>query len=228
LEKAGQGKRPSTRLAPILPLVLAQDKDHWKTSTQFHDLFVFPPEHWGAVRACTPDFAFRLLQLVDLPYEDIHGTPEGILTLRTLKAEPLGELLHDLVWDRAVITGVSREAVERFFHYMLNANVDTEVFRAKVVKQESRSLTELAMTLADRFRQEGRQEGRMEGRQQGRQEGEIQSRQQALFELLEVRFGAVPEGLAETLSTISDLNMLKALQKTAVMCPDLESFTSGL
>ncbi len=207
---------PSTGLAPILPLVLAQDKDHWKTSTHFHDLFAFPSEHWDAIRACTPAFAFRLLQLVDLPYEDIHGTPEGILTLRSLKAEPLSELFHDLVWDRAVITGVSREAVERFFHYVLNANVDTEVFRAKVVQQESRSLTELAMTLADRFRQEGRQEG------------EIHSRQQALFELLEVRFGAVPEGLAEGLSTISDLNRLKELQKTAVTCPDLESFTSGL
>jgi predicted transposase YdaD len=207
---------PSTRLAPILPLVLAQDKDHWKTSPKFHDLFVFPSEHWGAVRACTPDFAFRLLQLVDLPYEDIHGTPEGILTLRSLKAEPQGELLHDLVWDRAVITGVSRDAVERFFNYVLNANVDTAVFRAKVVEQESKSLTELAMTLADRFRQEGRQEG------------EIQSRQQALFELLEVRFGVVPEGLAEALSTIPDLNRLKELQKTAVTCPDLESFVSGL
>jgi hypothetical protein len=204
--------------------VLAQDKDHWKTSTQFHKLFAFPSEHWGAVRACTPDFAFRLLQLVDLPYEDIHGTPEGILTLRSLKAEPLGELLHDLVWDRAVIAGVSREAVERFFHYVLNANVDTGVFQAKVVQQESKNLTELAMTLADRFRQEGR----MEGRQQGRQEGEIHSRQQALFELLEVRFGAVPEGLREALSTILDLNRLKELQKTAVTCPDLESFASDL
>jgi hypothetical protein len=149
---------------------------------------------------------------VDLPYEDIQGTPEGVLALRSLKAEPLGELFHDLVWDRAVITGVSREAVERFFHYVLNANVDTEVFRAKVVQQESKNLTELAMTLADRFRQEG----------------EIHSRQQALLELLEVRFGAVPEGLAEALSTISDLNRLKELQKTAVTCPDLESFASGL
>jgi hypothetical protein len=227
---------PSTRLAPILPLVLAQDKDHWKTSTQFHELFAFPSEHWGAVRACTPDFAFRLLQLVDLPYKDIHGTPEGILTLRSLKAEPLGELLHNLVWDRAVLHGVSREAVERFFRYVLNADVDRTQFRAKVTQLESETFTALAMTLADQFRQEGRregrqegrQQGRMEGRQQGRQEGEIHSRQQSLVELLEVRFGSVPEGLREVLSTISDLNRLKELQKTAVTCPDLESFVSGL
>jgi hypothetical protein len=32
---------PSAKLTPILPLVLAQDKDPWKTSTHFHDLFAF-------------------------------------------------------------------------------------------------------------------------------------------------------------------------------------------
>ena len=210
---------PFARLAPILPLVLALDKDHWKTSTHFHDLFNFPQGDWHAVEGCTPDFAFRLLQLVDLPYEDIHGTPEGILTLRSLKAEPLGELFHDLVWDRAVITGVSREAVERFFHYVLNANVDTEVFREKVIQQESKKLTELAMTLADRFRQEGRQEGRQQ---------EIASLQRALLEVLDVRFGLVPEGLAETVLAVSDLGILKMLHKTALTCPGLESFASNL
>ena len=128
------------------------------------------------------------------------------------------------MWDRAVITGVSREAVERFFHYVLNANVDSRHFDEKVRLQQSDTLTELAMTLADHIREEGLQKGR----QEGRQEGEIQSRQQALFELLEVRFGSVPEGLAEALSTISHLNRLKELQKTAVTCPDLESFVSGL
>ena len=74
-------------------------------------MIAFPDGPWEAVRSCTPDFVFRLLQLVDLPYEDIHGTQEGILTLRSLKAEPLGELLHELVWDRALIAGVSREAL---------------------------------------------------------------------------------------------------------------------
>ena len=146
---------PSTKLAPILPLVLAQDSDQWKTSTRFHELFTFPQGGWKAVRDCTPDFAFRLLELVDLPYEDIRGTPEGILTLRSLKAEPLGELLHSLVWDRAIIAGVSREAVERFFRYLLNANVDRRGFDEKVSLQHSENLTELAMTLADSIREEG-------------------------------------------------------------------------
>ena len=33
---------------------------------------------WEAVRESTPDFALRLLELVDLPYEDIRGTQEGL------------------------------------------------------------------------------------------------------------------------------------------------------
>jgi predicted transposase YdaD len=214
---------PTARLAPILPLVLAQDKDHWKTSTQFHKLFAFPTEQWEAVRSCTPDFAFRLLQLVDLPYEDIHGTPEGILTLRSLKAEPLGELLHSLVWDRAVIAGVSREAVERFFHYVLNANVDSRRFDERVKLQRSDTLTELAMTLAEHIREEGLQKGRQEGRQEG-----VVSLQKALMEVLDVRFGLMPEGLAETLLAVCDLDRLKILHRTALTCPDLESFASGI
>ena len=52
----------SGKLSPILPLVLAQDKEHWKTSTRFHELFTFPQGGWEAVQTCTPDFAFRLLQ----------------------------------------------------------------------------------------------------------------------------------------------------------------------
>jgi predicted transposase YdaD len=211
---------PSTKLSPILPLVLAQDNVRWKASTRFHELFTFPEGPWEAVRVCTPDFAFRLLQLVELPYEEIRGTPEGILTLRSLKAEPLGELLHSLVWDRSLIAGVSREAVERFFRYILNANVDRAAFQARVESQDSRPLTELAMTLADRIRQEGHQEGRLEG--------ETLSRRQSLLEILEVRFGTLPGGLAETISVISDPDRLRALHRSALTCPDLEAFASGL
>ena len=223
--KRQAGERgPSTKLAPILPLVLAQDSDCWRTSTRFHELFAFPLGSWEAVRDCTPDFAFRLLELVDLPYEDICGTPEGILTLRSLKAEPLGELLHSLVWDRELITGVSREAVERFFRYVLNADVDREAFKAKVFAQGSTTLTSAAMTLAEQFRQEGLQTGL----EKGRQEGEIHSRRQALQDVLEVRFSPLPVGLTDALSGVSELGKLEQLLKVAVVCPDLESFVLKL
>jgi hypothetical protein len=100
--------RPA-KLAPILPVVLARDKDLWKTSSQSQDSFTFPEAIEKTARACTPDFSFRLLQLAEMADEDIHGTPEGILTLRSLKAEPVGELLRIEGWDRDPLTAVSRE-----------------------------------------------------------------------------------------------------------------------
>jgi hypothetical protein len=75
------------------------------------------------------------------------------------------------------------------------------------------------MTLADRFRQEGRQEGHQQ---------EIASLQKALLEVLDIRFGLVPEGLTETLSAVCDLDRLKSLHRTALTCPDLDSFASNL
>jgi hypothetical protein len=224
LKKQG---RPA-RLAPILPVVLAQDKDRWKTSAQFQDLFTFPEAIEKTARACTPDFSFRLLQLAEMAYEDIHGTPEGVLTLRSLKAEPVGELLRSEVWDRDLITGVSREWVERFFRYILNADVDREAFKARVYSQGSAVLNSAAMTLAEQFRQEGRQEGWQQGQQEGRQEGEVCSRQQVLLEALEVRFGSIPAGLGAALSAVRDLKRLKALNRAALISPDLETFASNL
>jgi hypothetical protein len=215
------------RLAPILPVVLAQDKDRWKTSSRFQDLFTFPEAIRKTARACTPDFSFRLLQLADMAYEDIHGTPEGILTLRSLKAEPLGELLRSEVWDRDLITGVSREWVERFFRYVLNADVDRELFKARVSSQGSAVLNSAAMTLAEQFRQEGRQQGQREGRQEGRQEGELLSRRRALQDVLEARFGEIPAGMVEALATVSDVTRLEKLLKWAAVCADLEAFVSN-
>lgn len=226
--KQRSGTKPASRLAPIVPVVLAQDKNHWKTSVRFHELFIFPESGKEMVLGCTPDFAFRLLQLVDIPCEDIRGTPEGILTLRSLKAAPLDELMRDPVWDRAVITGVSREAVERFFRYVLDANVDKDAFEARVQQLASQNLSALAMTLAERFRQEGRQMGREEGWEEGRQEGEIQSQRKALINVLETRFHRAPAGLIETISAISDLPTLERLLKTAVVCSNVEAFASSL
>ncbi len=87
------------------------------------------------------------------------------------------------------------------------------------------------MTLADRIREEGLQTGLQTGLetglQKGRQEG-IASLHRALLEVLEVRFGALPAGLAETLSTVSDLEQLKTLHRAALTSPDLESFALSL
>ncbi len=73
-----------------------------------------------------------------------------------------------------------------------------------------------AVTLAERFRQEGRQEG------------EIQSQKKALINLLDTRFVWVPAGLVDTISAIPDLPSIERLLRTAVVCMDLELLASSL
>jgi hypothetical protein len=57
-------------------------------------------------------------------------------------------------------------------------------------------------------RQEGRREGRQEGRREGRQEGRRETRRQMLLELLEARFGPVPDPLRRRVEATDDVALV--------------------
>jgi predicted transposase/invertase (TIGR01784 family) len=211
-----QEQGAALQLSPILPVVLAQDQRSWKISERFGDLFGLSEERWAQVDAFTPDFAFRLLQLVDMPYEKIAGTPEGILTLRALKAEAVGELLHEVVWEPRLLRAVSLETAERFFRYMLNAGIDKQTFERRVQDINSVEILQRAMTLADQYRQEGLEQG------------ETRAQRRMLLEVLTTRFDVVPQGLRENLEELTDREKLTALLKTALRCASLEDFVRSL
>ncbi len=238
-----QEQRGAVRLSPILPVVLAQDKRSWKISERFGDLFALTQQRWEEVGAFTPNFAFRLLQLVDIPYEQIAGTAEGILTLRALKAEAVGELLHEAVWEPGLLKAVSLEAAERFFRYMLNAGIDKQTFERRVRQVNNVELLQQAMTLADQYRQEGLQQGMTladqyrregieqgieQGVEQGIQHGQTRALRSALVDVLLTRFDSVPEGLRDRVEEITDSETLTALLKSAVRCERLEDFVQSL
>ena len=221
-EARGQGCPP--RLTPIIPVVVAQDDKVWKTSTKFHDLFKLPVEKWEEVREFTPDFAFRLLQLVEQPFESIGGTPDGKLALRVLKAQPIGELLGEAVWEACLLKQVSKELLESLIRYTHNEDVDKEQFWSRLKELPRADLNPETMTLADKFREEGRQEGRQEGRELGRLDGAFQM----VCDVLEVRFGVVPAGLREVLGHIQEVSRLRELHGHAIRCSGLEEFASLL
>ena len=80
------------------------------------------------------------------------------------------------------------------------------------------------MTLAEQLRQEGRQEGW----QEGRREGGAEEAQRAVVEVLEARFGRVPEGLAEEVRREKSLPKLRSLLREAILCATVEGFASNL
>jgi len=215
-------------LRPVLPVVLAQGAKAWRVSERFQNLFELGATQWGALRRYVPDFVFQLIQLAELPYDKIRGTPFGILTMRALKAEPLGELLREIVWDEELFVRVPVELVERLLRYIYNADIDTHDFRARLSLIRNNSLKTNTMTLADRLKQEGREEGREEGRGEGLSRGRVVAMQQMLAGALAVRFQNVPIGMVEALDDIKSPERLQALLPVAVKCESIKEFARHL
>ena len=131
-ERVAKETPPSEKLPLILPVVLAQNKEVWKIDPSFASLLDFPPETASDFAEIIPNFTYRLLQLAEMPFESIVGTPAGVFILRTMKAERLGELLSDAVWDEDLMMLVSREVFELVLRYVLAADIDKNQFLHKL------------------------------------------------------------------------------------------------
>ncbi len=152
-----------------------------------------------------------------MPFEQIEGTPWGVLVLRALKAERLGELLGPEVWDEALLSRLPREALELLFFYIYSCgDFDNVTFGHKVRTVSSPEIRTTAMTFAQRLHQEGHHEGRQEGRRED------------ILEVLEIRFHDVPAGLREEIEAINDTARLSHLLRVSIRCADLEAFSQEL
>ena len=80
------------------------------------------------------------------------------------------------------------------------------------------------MTLAEQWREEGREEGL----EKGRQEGCAAEAQRSVIDVLDVRFGRVPEGLVEKVQHEPNLAKLRNLHIHALKASSLEDFVSHL
>jgi len=235
-ERFAQNHAPPAKLPAILPIVLAQGKRPWKTSTRLEDLIDLPPGVAHILRPWQPALLYHLLELVRIPYEKITGTPEGIVTLRALKAEPIGELLGDALWDEALLFSISEGALERILRYILNAEVNVTLLKERIGKIQTKPLQTKTMTLADQLRQEGKLEGKLEGEREGvlkgtkegLTEGQLRAFRTAVLRALEIRHGAYPEGIREAVEAINDPQRLERLIETAFRSECIEAFAQQL
>jgi hypothetical protein len=227
-ERFAQNQAPPAKLPAILPVVLAQGKRPWKTSTNLEDLIDLPSGVAHILRPWQPKLTYHLLELVRIPYEKIAGTPEGILTLRALKAEPIGELLGDALWDEPLFFSISEGALERILRYILNAEVNVDLLKERIEKIRTQPLRNTTMTLADQLRQEGKLEGEREGLLRGKQEGQLRALRSAVLRALEIRHGAYPVGIREVIEAMEDPKRLENLHESAFRSESIEAFARCL
>jgi predicted transposase YdaD len=227
---------PSAPLPIILPVVLAQNKKAWKVSPKFSTLLDLPTGLHEYIRPFLPDFRFQLVQLSEMPYEAIRGTPAGIFLLRVMKAERSGQLLGDAVWDESLMSQIPEMIFEMVIHYLLNAEIDSERFESRLRKVSQSNLKKSAMTLAQQLTQKGLEKGRLEGTQKGLEKGRLEGTQkglergrqeglqEAILETLSIRFGSTPTGLVEAIRNVEDEKLLRSLHRASLQVDSLEAF----
>jgi predicted transposase YdaD len=216
----------------IVSTVLAQNGSVWDVDPTLSSLFSFTGPD-DPMRRYLPDFLYELIQLAALPFDAIRGTPDGILTLRVLKAERSGELLTDPIWDEEILAKVLIDTFHLIVSYMYNRDsVDNDALFHKIKSIGSEPHRTAAMTLAQKLRQDGIQEGFATGKQEGREDGRMEerthSRRQSVLEALDLRFGPIPDGLRDSIEAISDPEKLRALLRAAIVSDSLEAFVTSL
>ena len=72
--------------------------------------------------------------------------------------------------------------------------------------------------------EEGRQAGREEGREEGREQGREEGLRDDVLAALEVRFGSVPDELAEQVRQRRGRSELEGLLRRAIVVESLEAF----
>jgi len=122
--------------------------------------------------------------------------------------------LYEVGWKKEEIY----EAFRLLSWMMMLPNTEYLIYKKKVITYEKEKLMHTAPLLD--FEIHAMKEGREEGRQE--------QSQKMILELLELRFGEVPKGLAEVVRTISKEKELTDLFKTAATCADMETFTAEL
>jgi predicted transposase/invertase (TIGR01784 family) len=210
----------TVKLPVVLPVVLTQNAEVWSIDSRFSSMLDLPDGFSPELRDYFPDFRFRLLQLAEMPFESIRGTPAGILILRTMKAERLARLLDAAVWDESLLAQIPRETFELLLRYILAADIDKDSFESKIKSIGDAKTRLSAMTLAQQYRQEGLEKGLEKGLVKGLEKG----RQEDVIEALQIRFGQLPESAKEAVVAVTGEVELRRLLRAAIQVESLETF----
>jgi len=216
---------------PVVSLgVLADEDPQWRPQSYQFEL-------WG----CEVRFQFpvcKLLELSDAMLDSTSGNPVALLILahraaqRTRRDSPerggrkweLIRQLYERGWER-------KEVLElyRLLDWLLPLSARAERVFQEQVRELEKEKAMSYISSAERIGiEKGLEQGLHQGLQTGRQEGLLNGVRESLLEVLEARFGAVPAGIQEAISSQSDLSTLRRWHRQAITIADLAVFRERL
>ena len=179
-------KNPDAHRLPLtIPLVLYNGPRPWTAATRFQEVVAVPEGLDPTVLAYCPDFHYRLHELAQVPDENLPGS--GIvrlilLAMKHIRDPDLARYLWrciDEIRQAAQRLGGLQELASVVEYILIATDHVDEAEIAHMFGQADESAGEVAMSVADRLREEGMKEdlakGWIEGLSQGRGEGQRES-----------------------------------------------------
>ena len=191
-------KEKADELPVIIPLVVYHGKDRWKIGTTLGEMIVGYKDLPEDIKKFTPNYEYLLYDLSQFTDDEIKGEAQLRILFTTLRDifTKDSKSLQDSVF-RAVSylrelddkqTGI--EYFETLMRYIFNARADlTRADFNEVVKKIETTYpegSEVVMTLAEIFREEGKEEGILKGMEVGAKQGKIEVAKNAIREGMEL------------------------------------------
>lgn len=203
------------RLPPIFPIVLYNGGAKWTAARDVADLLM-PLS--GPLAVYQPQQKYFLIDEGRIPEEELTSSDSLVSLLLRLERVRTHEEMLPIV-DSLILRLQDRkyDSLRRVYTVWINRAAQ----RAGIIGEGEAvsSLQEVRIMLMERAAQ-----WKGEYIQQGVMIGEAKGVRLALFDLLESRFGILPEAVSSSVNAITDIQQLLSLNRSALQIASLEAF----
>ena len=214
-------------LPPVFPIVLYNGSEKWTAAVELSDLML---PITGPLAAYQPRQKYFLLEENTIPDEELNGS-KGVasLLMRLERVNPhdLVSLVDDIL-DRLrdPVYNKLRDAFKTCILLIFSSKIEmNDVNPDSLDLQEVRAmLTERIAQWENNYIQQGVLIGEARGISIGEARGESKGVRLALLDLLEIRFGDLPDAISSAVSSITDTQKLRHLTRSALQTTSLEAF----
>ena len=151
--------------------------------------------------------------------------------LKTKATQGQPEQRQQWKWDlirRLFEQGYDKNDIRQLFRLVDWMMTLPEELQKRFETQVTQYQEERKMPLLSHMELRAEKRGEQRGKQIGLEIGSLQTARESVLDILNVRFGEVPEKLTEAISELEDLLLLKKLQRPAILVESVEAFQQFL
>ncbi|MCW5558424.1 MAG: hypothetical protein KIT22_11410 [Verrucomicrobiae bacterium] len=214
---------------PVVSLVvLADDNPHWKPGPYTREL-------WG----CRLHFEYlscKLLELSDERLQEERNPVALVIAAQRAAQRTVRDMNQRKRLKLELVRQLHARGYERKDALELLRLIDWQIALPGPLEiafqQEAKELEkDTAMPYVTSFERLGREEGRKEGREEGIltgiHTGQLAATREAIKEALRLRFGDVPDEVADSIAAAADASLLREWHRMAITSPSIEAFAAA-